>query len=77
MTSKPSACSQSVYRVTHKDLPLSCPMDDMPVWNAHPKVFLPIGKTGTAVCPYCDAKFILIDFDPEQASDISDAEGNE
>ncbi|WP_131783147.1 zinc-finger domain-containing protein [Legionella gresilensis] len=47
------------YIVHPKDLPLSCPTDAMEIWNAHPKVYLPIEKTGEVVCPYCSAHFIL------------------
>ncbi len=47
------------YEITKHDLPLSCPMPDMALWNAHPKVFLPIEKTGQAICPYCGAEYKL------------------
>jgi uncharacterized Zn-finger protein len=46
--------------VTEADLPLSCPMPSMPVWDSHPRVYLPIEETGHAVCPYCDTEFTLI-----------------
>ena len=49
------------YEVTTDNLPLSCPMPDMRLWDAHPRVYLPIEKTGKAVCPYCEAEFILAD----------------
>jgi uncharacterized Zn-finger protein len=51
-----------VYRVTHKDLPLCCPMPNMDLWNSHPRVYLPIAKTGKETCPYCSAEYILTDF---------------
>jgi uncharacterized Zn-finger protein len=60
-TSKEPACSQRFYEVTRANLPLSCPMDDMILWNAHPKVYLPIEKTGRAICPYCGAEYVLKD----------------
>ena len=47
------------YDVTAADLPLSCPMPNMALWNSHPRVFLPIEKTGWAKCPYCGAEFNL------------------
>jgi len=53
---------KSRYEVTRADLPLSCPMPKMRVWDAHPKVYLPIEETGKETCPYCGAEFILIDF---------------
>ena len=53
------ACQKRQYFVTRADLPLSCPMPDMAVWNAHPRVYLPIEETGTVVCPYCDAEYFL------------------
>ncbi len=49
------------YAVSQQDLPLSCPMPDMALWNAHPRVYLPIEKTGQAQCPYCGAKYKLED----------------
>ena len=49
--------------VTAEDLPLHCPQPSMLLWNAHPRVFLPIEKTGEAKCPYCGAEFILEDAD--------------
>ena len=47
------------YTVTLADLPLSCPMPSMVLWDAHPRVYLPIEKTGEATCPYCGAQYIL------------------
>jgi uncharacterized Zn-finger protein len=47
------------YMVTADLLPLSCPMDDMRVWDSHPKVYLPLKEKGKVVCPYCDAEYIL------------------
>jgi uncharacterized Zn-finger protein len=45
--------------VTAADLPLHCPMPSMRLWNAHPRVFLEIEKTGEALCPYCGTKYTL------------------
>ena len=45
--------------VTATDLPLHCPMPSMVLWNAHPRVFLPIESTGEALCPYCGTKYTL------------------
>lgn len=49
------------YEVTRNDLPLSCPMPEMSLWNSHPKVYLPVEQTGRAKCPYCGAEYVLID----------------
>jgi len=51
--------AQQQYTVTAADLPLSCPMPGMQLWNSHPKVFLPVEKTGWAKCPYCSAEYTL------------------
>jgi len=51
--------AENRYTVTRADLPLSCPMPGMYLWNSHPKVYLPIEKTGKAKCPYCGADFVL------------------
>jgi uncharacterized Zn-finger protein len=55
------ANAEDRYEVTRDDLPLSCPMPGMSLWNSHPKVYLPIEKTGTAKCPYCGADYSLIE----------------
>lgn len=51
--------AQHQYKVTSADLPLSCPMPGMYLWNSHPKVYLPIETTGAAKCPYCSAEYTL------------------
>jgi uncharacterized Zn-finger protein len=53
--------AQNRYEVTRAELPLSCPMPSMTLWNSHPKVYLPIEATGKAKCPYCGAEFLLLD----------------
>ncbi len=47
------------YAVSERDLPLSCPMPGMYLWNSHPRVYLPIGETGEAKCPYCGASYFM------------------
>lgn len=51
--------AESRYEVTRADLPLSCPMKGMRLWNSHPRVYLPIEATGEARCPYCGAVYVL------------------
>jgi uncharacterized Zn-finger protein len=34
------------YEVTRADLPLSCPMPGMYLWNSHPRVYLSIEEDG-------------------------------
>lgn len=53
--------AENNYTVTKDDLPLSCPMPGMYLWNSHPRVYLPIEETGTAMCPYCGANFQMIE----------------
>jgi uncharacterized Zn-finger protein len=48
------------YNVTRADLPLSCPMPGMYLWNSHPKVYIPIEETGEAKCPYCGAQYHMM-----------------
>ena len=56
------ANAQQLYQVSRADLPLSCPMPDMALWNSHPRVYLPIeDNAGRASCPYCGARFELRD----------------
>ncbi len=54
--------AEHTYEVTRADLPLSCPMPGMMLWNSHPRVYLPIvGDGGESLCPYCSARYILRD----------------
>lgn len=55
---KPS-CQAKKIIITEKDLPLSCPTRDMQLWNAHPRVYLPIEETHAEICPYCGTEFVL------------------
>ena len=51
------------YTVTRDQLPLSCPLPAMALWNSHPRVYLPVEVTGIAKCPYCGATFTLAEND--------------
>ena len=44
---------QRYIEVTAHDLPLTCPMPDASLWNAHPRVSIPLNHGGEARCPYC------------------------
>lgn len=55
------ANAQRLYKVTPADLPLSCPLPSMALWNSHPRVYLPIEAERECQCPYCGAKFVLGD----------------
>lgn len=55
------ACTRRRYEVTSADLPLCCPLPDMRLWDAHPRVYLPIEEENPVVCPYCDAEYFLKD----------------
>lgn len=63
MAENSTATAQAPARreVTRKDLPLHCPLPGTSLWNSHPRVFLPIEKTGSAVCPYCGTEYVLRD----------------
>lgn len=61
MSSVNSSSSDRTVIVKRADLPLSCPRPEDEVWNMHPRVYLPIEKTGEAVCPYCGARYHLED----------------
>ncbi len=53
------ANAQQRYQVREQDLPLSCPMPGMYLWNSHPKVYIPVAESGEAKCPYCGAQYEL------------------
>ncbi len=60
-TSLATSSAEKAYEVSRKDLPLSCPMPNQKLWNAHPRVYLPIEDTGEASCPYCSTQYTLVD----------------
>ena len=54
-----NANTQNQVKVSRSDLPLSCPLPNQKLWNAHPRVYLPLEDTGEASCPYCGTHYIL------------------
>ncbi len=56
-----NANTQIQVEVSRSNLPLSCPMPDQKLWNAHPRVYLPIEDDGEANCPYCGTHYVLAD----------------
>lgn len=52
--------AENKYTVMSSDLPLSCPMPGMYLWNSHPRVYLPVEEEGTSKCPYCGALYSLV-----------------
>ena len=56
-----NANTQTRVEVSRADLPLSCPQPNQKIWNAHPRVYLPIEDSGEATCPYCGTHFVLKD----------------
>lgn len=66
MLAKKRASVLKRYEVTYADLPLSCPMPSMRLWDSHPCVYLPIEVTGHEVCYYCSSEYFLKDFDPNR-----------
>jgi uncharacterized Zn-finger protein len=61
MSATPKQTGDAAIVVNKADLPLSCPRPEDEVWNMHPRVYLPIEKTGEATCPYCGARYKLAD----------------
>jgi uncharacterized Zn-finger protein len=51
--------SERTVEITVAELPLHCPTAQQMVWNAHPRVYLPIEKSGDALCPYCGTRYVL------------------
>lgn len=56
---KKPACTKKKKIVRQRDLPLSCPSDTEVIWNAHPKVYLPLEESGEVTCPYCETLYVL------------------
>ena len=62
ITASSPANAQLRYEVRRSDLPLSCPLPSMALWNSHPRVYLPIEtEGGQSHCPYCSATYVLVD----------------
>jgi uncharacterized Zn-finger protein len=55
------ANTQQGVEVSRAELPLSCPRPNQKLWNAHPRVFLPIEDDGESTCPYCGTHYTLTD----------------
>lgn len=49
--------AQREIEVTAADLPLFCPTPAVSLWSAHPRVAIPVEKTGRATCPYCSTVY--------------------
>lgn len=58
---KEASNTQRRYEVSSADLPVSCPLPGQVLWNSHPRVYLPFEHNNQAVCPYCEAHFVLVD----------------
>lgn len=62
ITASSPANAQQRYEVRRSDLPLSCPLPSMALWNSHPRVYLAIeDEGGTSHCSYCSATYVLVD----------------
>lgn len=48
-----------VRTVRRDELPASCPRADDELSALHPRVYLAFTKDGTALCPYCGARYQL------------------
>jgi uncharacterized Zn-finger protein len=55
----PTQLDQACVEVTAADLPLHCPLPSQKLWNTHPRVYLDVGATGEAKCPYCGTVYRL------------------
>jgi uncharacterized Zn-finger protein len=57
-----TCCVKTRYEVRRADLPVHCPTDEMSLWNAHPRVYIPLQEIGDeGRCPYCSAVYVLVD----------------
>lgn len=55
------ANAQTRVSVTRAELPMSCPLPSMELWNSHPRVYLPLEAERECQCPYCGTVFVLED----------------
>jgi len=55
-----ASVAPEVIEVSRKQLPLSCPNADTNPAELHPRVYIPLKKSGAPVsCPYCGAEYRL------------------
>lgn len=54
-----TACAKQVSKLSRADLPLSCPLPEECLWNAHPRVYLALDEEGHTQCPYCGTRYEL------------------
>jgi uncharacterized Zn-finger protein len=59
MTTGRNLAKEREVEISAADLPLHCPLPSQKLWNSHPRVFLPIEATGSALCPYCGTRYVL------------------
>jgi uncharacterized Zn-finger protein len=59
MSASPNESALRIVELRAADLPAFCPSPDMPAWSHHPRVFLELGPTGEAMCPYCGTRYRL------------------
>ncbi|MBX2824131.1 MAG: zinc-finger domain-containing protein [Gammaproteobacteria bacterium] len=53
--------AETMVEVSSADLPLHCPTPNGPLWNSHPRVFIPIEESGESRCPYCGTVYRLVE----------------
>ena len=53
------ASEATAVEVEPANLPVHCPNPAMPLWSSHPRVFLDVAATGSAMCPYCGTRYVL------------------
>ncbi|MCC7060342.1 MAG: zinc-finger domain-containing protein [Burkholderiaceae bacterium] len=50
---------RGVVELEPDDLPAFCPNPKMPLWSAHPRVYLDVAHAEKAQCPYCSTVYRL------------------
>ncbi|MEE9333890.1 MAG: zinc-finger domain-containing protein [Granulosicoccaceae bacterium] len=53
--------AESLVEVTKDQLPLHCPTPDSPLWDSHPRVYIPLEEAREASCSYCGTVYRLVD----------------
>ena len=54
-----SADNAAAVTVKPADLPVFCPNPAMPLWSSHPRVFLDVADTGSAIGAHCGTQYRL------------------
>jgi uncharacterized Zn-finger protein len=52
---------EEAIEVSRGQLPHYCPPPGKALWDAHPRIYLPLAESGESRCPYCGTFYRLVE----------------